>query len=63
MSSNHQFLPEPVLTAAARIQAHHVERVVGFIDRFTARIIEKLEAFEKRNFESGETDRRSAGNL
>ncbi|HET9182339.1 MAG TPA: hypothetical protein VFP59_09420 [Candidatus Angelobacter sp.] len=47
MSSNHQVLPEPVLTAAARIQAQQIERVVSFIDRFTAKIIEKLEAFEK----------------
>lgn len=62
MSSNHQFLPEPVLTAAARIQAQQIERVVGFIDRFTAKIIDKLEAFEKTS-ESNVTDHRSAGNL
>ena len=62
MSSNHQFLPEPVLTAAARIQAQQIERVVSFIDRFTARIMEKLETFEKRTSETGETGRRSAGN-
>lgn len=63
MSSNHQFLPEPVLTAAARIQAQQIERVVSFIDRFTARIMEKLETFEKRTSESNATDRRSVGNL
>lgn len=53
MSSNHQILPETVLTTAARLQAQQIERVVSFIDRFTAKIIEKLEAFEKRTSESG----------
>ena len=62
MSSNHQVLPEPVLTAAARIQAQQIERAVAFIDRFTARIIEKLEAFEKRKSASG-PDSQAAGDL
>lgn len=53
MSSNHQILPETVLTTAARLQAQQIERVVSFIDRFTAKIIEKLEAFEKKTSESG----------
>jgi hypothetical protein len=56
MSSSHQVLPESVLSSAARIQALHIERVVSFIDRFTARVMEKLEAFDKKTSHSGAAD-------
>jgi hypothetical protein len=56
MSSNHQILPEPVLNSAARIHALHIERVVSFIDRFTARVMEKLESFDKRTSHTGAAD-------
>lgn len=42
MSSNHQALPEKTLMHAVS----EMERVVDFIDRFTAMVVQKLEKLE-----------------
>jgi hypothetical protein len=44
MSSNHQALPEKTLMHAVS----EMERVVNFIDRFTAMVVQKLEKLEKQ---------------
>lgn len=47
MSSNHPALPGAMILAAYE-EPEHLERVVKFIDRFTAMIVEKLEALDKK---------------
>jgi len=44
MSSNHQALPEKTLMHAVS----EMERVVNFIDRFTAMVVQKLEKLESQ---------------
>jgi hypothetical protein len=44
MSSNHQALPERTLQHAVS----EMERVVNFIDRFTAMVVQKLEKLESQ---------------
>ncbi len=52
MSSNHQIL-SPQFEATVPF---NLERMVNFIDRFTARIVEKLQGWEESRVEKSEQE-------